>query len=961
MRRFIDSWSQFVVKRRWLVVALIALITVISLFGFRKLYFYNKFTSWLAPDDKVLSLFIKTSEKFSTNELVMVLVKPKDGVFEQKTLEQVHAFTEMMKSRKEVFVVTSLSNIADIKKIEGGIEVKNLLDEIPSTAAELEELRNYVFSKENYKDNVVSGNGEWLGISVFISNQYDSEKVVKSLLIPQAEKFFGDEAGLYYTGIPSDAHYINQYAIDDLKLLTPLIFIIIGVILFLSFKTLKGVAFPSLVVLISTIWLFGLIGYLGAPMTFITTAIPVLLTALGSAYGIHVVNKYNHDLGGAIGDKSQLLAQSTSAIFIPVMLAGVTTFVGFLSFRSAKLNLLADFGLFAAIGIVLALLIALTLIPALSVNADFKPGQGSTSTILAPLLKRTAKLVIHHKYLVAALALVVLAAFGWGIPNIKREINFTEFFPDDSLPKNAHDIAEDEFNGAFPVIFYLDSENAKGPDMLRVMRRCENYLLSIPELSPPVSIASMVQELNYQLNDRYAVPARPGSVGNLWFFLEGRDELKQLLTADNREAVVFSRSPESATSFNKYLSGKLDAFLDSDVKHGTQLYAYDLKAAGSGAARTAILKKEAGYLAHEIAWVASHYMGQDIGTERVQPLLERFLEEAESADSTLVAQRQKEVVQKSVTSDSFDFFIEAETQRKLASGLLRLLDNNSFDAASVVDTLKRFVPEEEYDEEIARSVADSLLFKIREARQDVLVQQCWQALHVQLDVNGRQEDFRKRAQSILYDLLDNLAVLPYAEVGGVSGAELGIARLAQSGSPSLLTRLDHFLYTSQIQSLILAYALTLILMIIMRQSLLLGLISTIPIVFTISVIYGFLGHFGINLDYATMMTGGVSIGVGIDYAIHFVHGLIKNTDRGLTMEAAVEATLVEKGTAILSNAVAVMAGFAVLLLSSMMILRNFGATMIGSMFLAAVSALTVLPAVLLICKPMLNHKFGGKK
>jgi predicted RND superfamily exporter protein len=136
----------------------------------------------------------------------------------------------------------------------------------------------------------------------------------------------------------------------------------------------------------------------------------------------------------------------------------------------------------------------------------------------------------------------------------------------------------------------------------------------------------------------------------------------------------------------------------------------------------------------------------------------------------------------------------------------------------------------------------------------------------------------------------------------------------------------------------------------------LGLISTIPIVFTIVVMYGFMGHTGIPLDYTTMMVGGISIGVGVDYAIHLVHGISLEVEKGGALEEAIKTVTMERGKAILANAAAVLAGFAVLLLSAMLILRNFGATMMASMFLAAVSALTVLPAALLILNPKIKKR-----
>ena len=105
-----------------------------------------------------------------------------------------------------------------------------------------------------------------------------------------------------------------------------------------------------------------------------------------------------------------------------------------------------------------------------------------------------------------------------------------------------------------------------------------------------------------------------------------------------------------------------------------------------------------------------------------------------------------------------------------------------------------------------------------------------------------------------------------------------------------------------------------------------------------------------------MMVAGVSIGVGIDYSIHFIHSVVQARDKGLDLEDAVHHAFLEKGRAILANSLAVIAGFSVLLLSTMIPLRDFGGIMVGSMLLAAISSLTVLPALILIIKPKIRSR-----
>lgn len=952
MKKLTEKWSRIVVNQRWMVILLILTITVIAATGFSKLRFYNNFISWLSPDDPVISLFIKTTEKFSTNEIAMILIKPEKGVFTKNFLKKLKTFSEQLDDRREIFLVHSMANVGDIKKIEGGIEVRDLLEEIPQNPEEMAAFKNYVLSKEGYKNNIVSGNGEWVAFSVFISSDFNSDEVVRQLIFPLAKQTFAADGAVYFAGLPSEAYYLNKFAIKDMVLLTPLIFVIIGVILFAAFRSGKGVLFPSLVVLLSSVWLFGMMGLLGIDMTFITTSIPVILTALGSAYGIHVLNKFNHDLQGPAGLQTAELRNSTATIFVPVVLAGLTTVVGFLSFKSARLTLIADFGFYAAIGIVLALLIALSLIPSLSSFATFDKKTETENRRLTTYLGKLADFVIKRRVMVAVMAVVLLLLCAAGIPKLKKEINFIEYYPENSVPRQAHNVSDRNFSGAYPVLFYLETENVKSPEILRLLRRGENFLLSLNELSLPASLVSIIHELNFQMNDRYALPETAAAVGNLWFFIDGRAELKQLVTENNRETIMFSKTSKAETRENIAIARKLDGFIRENIQRGLEKFNMEQL---SPLERQTLRRLEADVLSDEIFWLWQHYADRELPeVKKTENRRQRINEILEQASDIPEVEPDPLVLRDYINSESFDFFINDRQKKQIYTRLSAMIEKKKISKDVITGVLRKLVPPNEFDEDVAEDAAETMLFKLRENRENKLAAMIWQELHAYLDAGDK--DFEKRVKSVVYDLLDNLVILPAGLAGGIQGEKMPVHFFGQSGSPSLLSRLDHFLSLSQVQSLFLAYFVTLILMVIMRRSLILGLISTIPIAFTITVMYGIMGHAGICLDYSTMMVGGISIGVGIDYAIHLVHGISVEVEEGATLPDAIRLIIIERGKAILSNAVAVVAGFAVLLLSAMLILRNFGATMMASLFLAALSALTVLPAALLILNPKIRKR-----
>ncbi|MDD8015213.1 MAG: MMPL family transporter, partial [Acidobacteriota bacterium] len=371
----VRKWIAWVVRRRIFVLVACGLITVAALAGMTRLRFYNKLSDWLPKDDPKLSLYHETSATFSANNIVLILARPKDGVFTSDTLGRIRDLTENLKKRPEIFSVTSLSSVADIRKTGDGIEVRDFLDSIPSDPGELKALETLALSKDRYVGQVLSKDGRWFAMSVFINDDVETIAAVEDVVIPEAEKALAGTMDVYFTGMPTDGHFINLYTRRDLTFLVPVMLAAIIIILYLNLRSWKGLLPPVLVVVLANVWLFGLIGWSGRPMTIITPAAPVLLLALGSAYGLYVVNKIRSDVeSGAAekaGDRRAAVIASTAAVAVPIIYAAVTDIIGFLTFRGVKLSLIADFGVFAAIGLFFAAVLAVTLLPALAASVDF--------------------------------------------------------------------------------------------------------------------------------------------------------------------------------------------------------------------------------------------------------------------------------------------------------------------------------------------------------------------------------------------------------------------------------------------------------------------------------------------------------------------------------------------------------------------------------------------------------------
>jgi predicted RND superfamily exporter protein len=112
-----------------------------------------------------------------------------------------------------------------------------------------------------------------------------------------------------------------------------------------------------------------------------------------------------------------------------------------------------------------------------------------------------------------------------------------------------------------------------------------------------------------------------------------------------------------------------------------------------------------------------------------------------------------------------------------------------------------------------------------------------------------------------------------------------------------------------------------------------------------------MGFAGIKLNIGTSMVASVSVGIGIDYTIHYIEAYKREYLAAGGKGAYLLKTFTSSGKAILINAASVGAGFAVLLFSNFVMLKHLGLLIAITMMSSALISLTVIPVLLLTLKP----------
>lgn len=171
-------------------------------------------------------------------------------------------------------------------------------------------------------------------------------------------------------------------------------------------------------------------------------------------------------------------------------------------------------------------------------------------------------------------------------------------------------------------------------------------------------------------------------------------------------------------------------------------------------------------------------------------------------------------------------------------------------------------------------------------------------------------------------------------------------QLAVTGIPIMFKRLDDSIIKSQTYSLIIAMLLVMMMTSLLLRSLRRGMMAVIPIGVTLLVLFGTMGISGTPLDIATVLTGSATIGIGIDYAIHFISRMGEGRSQGLGDKESLQRAIHISGKAIFINMVSVSAGFAMLMFSQLLPLQRFGFLIATTMIVAGMATLTLLPLLL---------------
>jgi len=244
------------------------------------------------PQDHPAFVYSDSAEAiFNIKDGIIIAIENKDGIYNPQTLGKIKTLTKDLGQMKQIEKgdVTSLYTADNIIGTETGLDVTSFYEEVPESSDKLESIRQSVRTNEMVYERIVSEDETVSVVIAEINDDVFSMEFYHEIL-DLASSYEDEDHKLYVAGTPIVEGTMAYLGPKDMKKMVPIVILVIIIVLYVTLRNIKTTILTLSVVILSVIWAFGLMAWLGISIYAVTTMMPVMLIAIGVADGIHLFN-----------------------------------------------------------------------------------------------------------------------------------------------------------------------------------------------------------------------------------------------------------------------------------------------------------------------------------------------------------------------------------------------------------------------------------------------------------------------------------------------------------------------------------------------------------------------------------------------------------------------------------------------------------------------------------------------
>ena len=507
------------------VLLLLIALTLAAMPGLQKLQFDISAQSLMVTSDPGWESYQQSLLDFGSDSTVIVVLSDED-LFSIENLERVRSLVRRLQQLDFIDDTSSLFSVPNIREVDGVIESRPFLDQLPRTRAEAEALLDDALANQLVAGNLVSADRRTMAINLSLA---DSGKhfpgrdaqisgAIESELQPLRKHLHT----VYQMSSPYVRQEISRQIEIDQQSILPVALLALLAVLALSMGRLNCAVVPLASATVSIVLTLSFMAWMGIPVNVLTSIIPALLIIIGSTEDVHLMSEYHTGIReGMSRDEAVLRLPVNQAM--AVMLAFVTTFAGFVSITVNEIELLRQFGWLMSFGLLVNFLVTTLFVPAyLRLFGGHAVAGMKKVNVFQWMARAVFRVVIRFKTLTLILMLALAGYFAWGAQFLYVNNSTLDYFSEDSeLYQRAQDlhqrlagmqtfsiILDSSIEGTFKKVRYLDE-----------VQQLQVFIDSRGVFDKTVSFADFVK-LTHQVMDGSDQPRLPFEDELVQYYME---------------------------------------------------------------------------------------------------------------------------------------------------------------------------------------------------------------------------------------------------------------------------------------------------------------------------------------------------------------------------------------------------------------------------------------------------------
>lgn len=536
-----------ILKARWVVLALLVALCAWLIPGVASLRHDDDVLAFLPPEHPDVVAFNDVADRFGMLEVGLVGLR-RDGqdLLVPTVTEDVRALGVSVSELPGVRLVLSYPDLPD-PKVEGETLVVEPL--VPKGSTDAAQIRDRVLGNENAVGNLVSTDGTAAVLLVYLLRTDDPNERASNLqgIRELVEAQWDGEA--HFGGGPFAESTAALSSRADIERLSPAVIAVLVLASALLLGSLSGAALNLVVTALGVGLIVGAHGRFDEPLTIVSSTTPVMMVALGGAFGMHIIAGYQRQSGTPL----QRASKTVRELLVPVVLSGITTATAFFALLVMPQVPMQRFGVVAGVGVLLLLLLALFVLPAL------------LSLLPERALPTKADRAVGLRFMPPVWALAALGVVGAALTaTLAPDPDTRNVFDHDSEPARADRFLAENFGGSQFVQIAVEGD-LQEPAVLRIIRDITEPLSTMDGVAEVRSLLGPVGMLTEGFGGREGVPSTPGRARRVVSNLADQAPMAQLMTPDQQGAIVHVKLAPASSEDMQASTARIRALVD-DVR-----------------------------------------------------------------------------------------------------------------------------------------------------------------------------------------------------------------------------------------------------------------------------------------------------------------------------------------------------------------------------------------------------------